>query len=71
MKVIVSESNFYDMITLWHLLSRVPKNERGNVFDALARFVKPPPGVTREGVIASDRKMIGLWREEVENTWFE
>lgn len=70
LQTIIKESNVYDSLTLWHLLSRVPKNERGKVFDALANLVKPPANVTREGVLRSDKKMLDAWWTEVENVWF-
>lgn len=69
-QALVKEADFYDMVTLWHLLSRVSKDDRGVVFDALAKYVAPPAGVTRDGVIALDKKMIDLWRTEVETVWF-
>lgn len=69
-QTLLAKADFYDMITLWHLLSRVPKNDRGAVFDQLARYVTPPSGVTREGILNLDKKMLATWRTEVENTWF-
>ncbi len=68
---IIKESAFYDIVTLWHLLSRVSRNERGNVFDALAKHAAPPAGVTRDGIMKLDRKMLDDWRDEVERLWFE
>lgn len=62
--------DFYDMVSLWHLLSRVPAVDRGRVFDALAGYVKPPAGVTREGILHRDRKMLEAWRVEMEQAWF-
>lgn len=70
LQTLLSEADFYDMITLWHLLIRAPKDERGAVFDRLAKFVTPPAGVTREGVMNLDKKMLAAWRAEVENAWF-
>ena len=69
-RTIIKESNVYDALTLWHLLSRVPKTEREKVFDALDSFVKLPKGATREGVLRLDKKMLDLWWKEVENLWF-
>lgn len=69
-EVLVREADFYDMFTLWHLLSRVEKEDRGLIFDTLAGFVKPPTGVTREGVLALDKTMIEAWKTEVETAWF-
>jgi hypothetical protein len=48
-------------MTLWHLLSRVPAEDRGLVFDALATLVAPPSGVTRDGIRRGDRAMRDRW----------
>lgn len=71
LQTIIKEAGLYDSLTLWHLLGRVPKNEREKVFDALANYVKPPPSVTREGILRLDKKMLGGWWKEIENVWFE
>jgi hypothetical protein len=54
-----------DILTLWHLLFRVEKNQRAMVYDRLAEFVSPPKGTTREGTLAGDAAMINAWQEEV------
>jgi hypothetical protein len=58
---IVSTARPADAMTLWHLLSRVPADDRGIVFDALAAFVPPPNGVTRDGIVRGDRTMRDRW----------
>ncbi|MGQ0540617.1 MAG: FecR domain-containing protein [Blastocatellia bacterium] len=68
---IIAEADFYDIISLWHLLSRVSKNDRSTVYEALAKYVAPPAGVTREGILNLDKKMLANWRSEVETAWFE
>lgn len=68
---ILASRNSYDIISLWHLLSRVSPTDRGKVYDALLAYVGPPEGVTREGVLKLDKKMLETWREEVERVWFE
>jgi hypothetical protein len=50
-----------DALTLWHLLARVNDDERGSVYDRLTALIPPPPGVTREGILRLDRKMLDLW----------
>ncbi|MCI0626008.1 MAG: FecR domain-containing protein [Acidobacteria bacterium] len=50
-----------DALTLWHLLSRTEGAERNRVFDRLAQYVPPPTGVTREGILAGNRRMLDLW----------
>ncbi len=69
-QTIVREAEFYDMFTLWHLLSRVNSEDRGVIYEALARFVPPPAGVTREGILSKNKKMLDAWKAEVENAWF-
>jgi hypothetical protein len=59
--LVLNESMERDEVTLWHLLARAPVGERDRVFDALARFVKPPASVTREGVRAGRRDMLDQW----------
>lgn len=71
LQTIIKEADFYDALTLWHLLSRAPERERAKVFDALANYVKPPPSVTREGALRLNKKMLKLWWTEIENLWFE
>lgn len=52
-----------DALSLWHLLARLDGAERAAVYDRLAQFVAPPEGVTREGVLAGDRRMLDRWWE--------
>lgn len=68
---IIAEADLYDIITLWHLLSRVSAADRPAVYDALAKFVPAPTGVTRDGILALDKTMLQKWRDSVETTWFE
>ncbi len=69
-KDIVEQADLYDIVTLWHLLSRVPRNDRSAVYDSLTRFVSPPEGVTREGVLNLNKPMLEKYREAVETVWF-
>jgi hypothetical protein len=50
-----------DALSLWHLLGRVDRGERGLVYDRLAELVPPPAGVTRDGILAGSREMRDLW----------
>jgi hypothetical protein len=54
-----------DALTLWHLLARTSGDARARVFDKLAAVMPPSPGVTRDGIIAGDRKMLDRWWEEL------
>ena len=44
-----------DAVSLWHLLGRVDRVLRGEVYDRLASLVPPPAGVTRQGTLQLDR----------------
>jgi hypothetical protein len=70
-KEIINRANSYDVITLWHMLSRTSSRDRPLVYDALAKFVAPPSGITRDGVLSLDKTMLERWRTSVENAWFE
>lgn len=60
---VLGEARNMDSITLWHLYLRTSGPDRALVYDRLAGLVPPPPGVTREGMIAGDTGMIGTWRK--------
>ena len=63
LRLILDRARPRDGLTLWHLLTRVRPSERGEVFDTLAARVPPPPGVTRERVLALDKNTLDLWWE--------
>jgi hypothetical protein len=50
-----------DALSLWHLLARLDGADRAAVYDRMAELVAPPDGVTREGVLAGDRRMLDRW----------
>ena len=58
---ILAESRPRDAFTVWHLLARVDDSDRGRVYERLATLVPPPAGVTREGILRLDQKMLDLW----------
>ena len=55
-----------DSLTLWHLLERAEGAARGRIYERLATLVPPPAGVTREGVMKLDRRMLDDWKERVD-----
>jgi ferric-dicitrate binding protein FerR (iron transport regulator) len=58
-----------DTLTLWHLLARVTPEERIHVFGRMSILSPPPLGVTRDGVLVLDQKMLQTWREALEPGW--
>ena len=67
---VIAEARAEDTLTLWHLLPRVERAERERLFDVLKSYVAPPEGVTREGVLKLNKKMLEAWRLEMETFWF-
>jgi hypothetical protein len=61
LSILVADARKNDALTLWHLLSRVGDAERPSVYDRLAFLTPPPAGVTREGILSLDRKMLDSW----------
>lgn len=62
---VLAEARKDDALTLWHLLTRVTDAERGRVYEALAALVPPPNGITREGVLRGDQRMLDRWWDEL------
>jgi hypothetical protein len=58
-----------DTLTLWHLLSRVPADERERVYQRIEQLVPPPQGVAREDVLRLDSTALRKWREEMAWKW--
>jgi hypothetical protein len=55
-----------DALTIWHLLTRVDSTDRGRVYDRLAALVPPPSGVTRDGILRLDQKMLDQWWNQLD-----
>jgi hypothetical protein len=62
---VLAHAREHDALTLWHLLSRVPVDDRGLVYDRLAVLAPPPSSVTREGILRLDQQMLDLWWNEL------
>ncbi len=58
-------------ITLWHLLQRVDPDARRRVYRRLVSLSAPPDGVTMEGILALDRRMLKRWRADLYPMWSE
>ena len=67
--VVLKEARPRDTLTLWHLLERVEKSDRERVYERLAAISPPPQGVTREGVLELNYRMLDLWRSKLESSW--
>lgn len=63
LSVMLDQSRPRDSLTLWHLLARVNGDERVRVYEKMESFGLPPAGVTRDGVLKLDQKMLEQWRD--------
>ncbi len=63
--IVLAGARKRDALTLWHLLSRLDGVERARVYDRMAALVPPPSGVTREGVLRGDKRMLDVWWNEL------
>jgi hypothetical protein len=61
LSIVLKQARERDALSLWHLLSRVSDEERKRVYERLAALVPPPEGVTREGILQLDSKMLDAW----------
>jgi hypothetical protein len=66
---LIRASRVRDALSLWHLLPRLDPDSRGLIYDRLARFLPPPPEVTRQGIAALDPKMLDAWKQVVSQLW--
>ena len=71
LNVMLDEARPRDTLTLWHLLSRVEMENRSRVYERLAALAPPPAGVTRDGVMKLDEKMLALWKDHLEIIWIQ
>jgi hypothetical protein len=62
---ILGEARQRDALTVWHLLARADESERGSVYDRMTTLVPPPAGVTREGILRLDQRMLDRWWNEL------
>jgi hypothetical protein len=69
LNLLLNEARPRDTLTLWHLLARVNETDRPRVYEAIAKYVPPPAGVTREGVMRLDDGMLQLWKNELQASW--
>lgn len=67
--LIVNESRDHDMVTLWHLLSRVDSGLRRKIYERMIAFDSGPDGVTVEGIVNLDPDMMNRWKSRLGLVW--
>jgi hypothetical protein len=66
---LLNEARPRDTLTLWHLLTRVNDDDRLLVYEKMERLAPPPTGVTCDGVLKLDQKMLDQWRVALLGSW--
>jgi len=61
LQAVLSNARKDDALTLWHLLSRTQGADREEVYVCFASLVRPPDGVTQEGILRLDQHQLDLW----------
>lgn len=69
LEIVLHEAHVRDGLSLWYLLPHIDAQFRGLIYDRLAQLLPPPPGVTREGIVALDPKMLDSWKKVVSQLW--
>jgi hypothetical protein len=69
LEMVLAQARVRDTLTLWNLLPRVDGDKRSLVCDRMAMLVRPPAGVTRDGVLALNQQMLDQWRDVLEANW--
>ena len=59
--ILLAQARRRDGLTLWHLLSRTTGEDRAQVYTRFSALVPTPPGITREGILELDPKMLDLY----------
>ncbi len=67
--ILIHESHVRDALSLWHLMPRLDPQSRALIYDRLAQLLPPPQGVTRDGIVALDSKMLDAWRQIISQLW--
>jgi hypothetical protein len=61
-EIILRESRKEDLLSLWHILSKVKDTSREKTFNRIFEFVNIPVGITSEGIMNGNKEMMDiLW----------
>lgn len=66
---VLDSARVRDTLTLWHLLSRVPADDRARVYDRIASLTPIPAGISRERALALDPETLNRLKEELAWKW--
>jgi hypothetical protein len=66
---ILADARVRDTLSLWHLIFRVPAEDRARVYDRIAALVTIPPSVSRDRVLQLDRGDLERLKDELAWKW--
>jgi hypothetical protein len=55
-----------DVLTLWHVLPRVPRELRGRVFDRMVALEPAPDAIHRDAILDLDETQLAAWRDALD-----
>lgn len=67
---LLSQSRRRDLLTLWHLLSRLKENDRARIYDRMAVLSAPPNDINRDGILRLDEHMLKRWKDHLEPSFW-
>lgn len=71
LNVILNESRERDTFTLWHLIQRTDEPTRAIILERMIALVGLPRGITREGIMRLNKRMLENWKDELVDTmWY-
>jgi hypothetical protein len=74
LRTVLSQSRTRDALTLFNLLSRSNREQRGIIYDRAAQLAPAPAGVTRDGIVNGNQLMLDEWWESLgyrnSKTWW-
>lgn len=69
LEVLFKEFGENDLVTMWHLLSRVDLESRKRIYARMTMLWEPPEGVTAEGIANLDTEMMNRWKSLLGLNW--
>jgi len=65
----LADARVRDTLSLWHLIFRVPPEDRARVYDRIAELVRIPPGISRDRALRLDRGELERLKDELAWKW--
>ena len=69
LNTVIQEAKSSDLISLWHLLSRVDVSVRDRVYERMIALATPPDGITAAGIHDLNPEMMRNWKSHLGLVW--